>query len=121
MLHAWQRLVSMKSIEVECGADLLVPVSPRCEGLSIADQTNAVAARLRSKGLQSGLFFLLNIKDFVQLGDLKDFVNLRIDVAEYQSTLRVLQLLIQGDELSERGAGKIFDVAEVEKDLVATA
>src|SRR4051812_43130826 len=36
------------------------------------------------EGLQGGLFFRVNVKQLVQLRDLEDLVNLRVDVAQDQ-------------------------------------
>src|SRR5579883_525641 len=67
------------------------------------------AAVARLKRLQGRLLFLL---------DLEDLVNLRVDVAQDQPAADALELLVEGDELAERGAGEVFDVAEVEEELL---
>src|SRR5262249_50437452 len=70
-----------------------------------------------SERLQSGLLLLLDIKESVQFSDLKYLVNLGIDVAQDQAAARRLQLLVQRDELAQRCAGEVFDVAEIEEEL----
>src|SRR5689334_23074290 len=76
-------------------------------------------ANAELKSLQRGLLLLLNVEELIELGDLEHFVDVRVDVAQDELAARRLDLLVQGDELAERGAGKVFDVAEVQEDLRA--
>jgi hypothetical protein len=81
------------------------------------------ALRAGTPGLESlecRLFFLLNIEEFVELGNLKDLVNLRVNVTQDQLALGGVHLLVEGDKLAQRGAGQVFHVAKVEHQL-ATA
>ena len=47
-----------------------------------------------SERLQGGLLFLLNVEELVELGDLEDLVDLRVDVAQDQPAAGRLQLLV---------------------------
>src|SRR5205085_11294952 len=67
--------------------------------------------------LQGLLFLFLDVEELVQARDLEDLVDLRIDIAEDQAALGGLHLLVQRDQLAERGAGEVLDVGEVEQDL----
>src|SRR5262245_25608348 len=73
-----------------------------------------------SERLKGGLLFLHDLEEAVQLGDLEHLVDLRVDVAQDQLAAGRLQLLVEGDELAECGAGEVFDVGEVEQDLAPT-
>src|SRR5262245_64500215 len=73
----------------------------------------------RSERLQRLLLFLHDLEELVELGDLEHLVDLRVDVTQDQFALGGLQLLVQGDELAERRAGEVFDVAEIQEDLAA--
>src|SRR5207302_161538 len=66
-----------------------------------------------SERLQGGLFFLDDLEELVQLGDLEDFVDLRGDVAQDQPPAGRLQLLVECDELAEGGARQVLHVAEI--------
>lgn len=48
----------------------------------------------RSKRLEGGLLFLLNVEKLIQLGDLEHLVNLGVDVAEDQPSAHGLKLLV---------------------------
>src|SRR5438874_7216679 len=72
-----------------------------------------------SERLQAGLLVLDDGEQLVELGDLEDFVDLGVDLAQYQFTAGALQLPVQGDQLAQRGAGQELDVLEVEQDLPA--
>src|SRR5205085_2565273 len=71
------------------------------------------------EGLQGGLLLLLDVEEFIEFGDLKYLVYLRIDVAQDQPAAYALQLLVEGDQLAQRRAGEVLDVAEVEQELAA--
>jgi hypothetical protein len=82
-------------------------------------QTNSdtVNERTASKHLQGGLLVFLDVEQLVELGDLENFVNLRVDIAQDESAARGLQFLVQGDQLPQGRAGKVLDVAEVQEDF----
>src|ERR1051325_10815691 len=69
--------------------------------------------------LQSRLLVLLDVEQLVELGDLEDLVNLRVDAAQDQPAAGGIHLLVQGDELAQRGARQVFDVAEVQQQFAA--
>src|SRR5262249_6735448 len=73
------------------------------------------APRAGSERLQRRLLVLLDAEKLVQASDLEHLVNLRADVAKNQFAARVLDLLVEGDEFSEGGAGEVLDVAEVQQ------
>ncbi len=79
-----------------------------------------VSDRRASERLQRRLLFFDDLEELVQLGDLKDFVDLRIDVAQDEPATGLLKLLVQRDEFTEGSAGEVFDVAEVEENLSPT-
>src|SRR5262249_28374528 len=71
-----------------------------------------------SERLECGLLVLVDLEQFVELGDLEDLVNLPGDLAHDQLAAGVLHLLVQRDELAEGGGGEELDVAEVQEDLL---
>src|SRR5262249_34822708 len=74
----------------------------------------------RSERLKGCLLFLVNLEELVELGDLEDLKNLRGDIAEDQLPPRTLQLLVQRDQLPQRGAREVLHVAEVQQELPTT-
>src|SRR5262245_46292559 len=65
-----------------------------------------------SEGLERGLLVLVDLEQFIELGDLEDFVDLLGDVAHHQLPAGPLNLAVHGDELTQRRAGEELDVAE---------
>src|SRR5438270_5974749 len=60
----------------------------------------------RSERGQRGLFVLLNFEELVELGDLEHFHDFAGDLAHDQLAAGRLHLLIQRDQLAQRGAGE---------------
>src|SRR5207244_7862672 len=58
-------------------------------------------------------------EQLVELGDLEDRVDLRVDLAQDQLAAGALELAVERDQLAQRGAGQELDVLEVEQDLPA--
>src|ERR1051326_975932 len=72
-----------------------------------------------SKGLQRGLLVFLDVQELVEFGDLEDLVKVLVDVAKGELAPGRLDLFVQREQLSQRGAGEKFDVAEVQEDFFA--
>src|SRR5439155_3677000 len=92
-----------------------------CERLraSLSTGRSRTPARPASERLQAGLLVLDDGEQLVELGDLEDFVDLGVDLAQHELAAGALQLAVQGDQLAQRGAGQELDVLEVEQDLPA--
>src|SRR5262249_52982905 len=75
--------------------------------------------RDRLKRLQGRLFFLLNVEQLVQLGNFKDLVDLRIDIAQDQPAADRVHLLVEGDEFPQGRAGEVLDIAKVQEQFTA--
>src|SRR5207253_2740582 len=69
--------------------------------------------------LDGFLLFAVDVEEFVELGDLENFVDLVADVAEDEAAPGLRQLLVQGDQLGQGGAGEVLDVGEIEQELAA--
>src|SRR5207247_1897253 len=65
------------------------------------------------------LLVFLDVEHLVQPGDLEDFEDVLGDVTQDELAAGAADLLVEVDELAERGTGEILDVAEVQKDLAA--
>ncbi len=63
------------------------------------------------------MLILVDLEELVELGDLKHFVDLRVNIAEDQPPPRRLELLVQRDELAQRGTGEVLHVAEIQQQL----
>jgi hypothetical protein len=63
--------------------------------------------------LEAVLFIFFDGEQFVELGDLKHFVDLRVNAAQNQLTAGGLDLAVERDQFTERGAGKELDILEV--------
>src|SRR5216683_3755226 len=88
--------------------------------VSRSPQASAKRKPCWSKHLQAFLFVAANDKEFVQLGDLEDFADLRIDVAQDEPAARGLDLLVQGNELAQGRARHVLHVAEVQQQFFPT-
>src|SRR5436305_11987005 len=65
------------------------------------------SAAIGLKRLQRRLFFGLDVEELVELRNLEDFVDRRVDVAEDQPAAGLLQLLVERNELGQGGAGEV--------------
>src|SRR5262249_17389944 len=68
-----------------------------------------------SIGLQASLFVLLDNEKLVEPGDLEDFVNLGMNVAQDQLAADRVQFLVEGDQLSQGRTGQVLQGAENEE------
>lgn len=75
---------------------------------------------MRSDAFESIFLRRLDVEDFVETGDFKDFVDFGADTAETQLGFCRLDLLVHRDQLAESRAGQVLDDTEVEDDLLAT-
>src|SRR5262249_24324974 len=93
----------------ECAGTRAVPLLPRRrtgDNGGVPSESSRMRANPRGVGwrpserLQGGLLLLHDLEELVELGDFEDFVDLRIDIAEDEPAARLLQLLVQGDQLA---------------------
>jgi hypothetical protein len=90
------------------------------------------AARMRAAAGPPGSFALLralreagerllssfvNLKELIELGDHEDFINLRIDVRQAKLAILAANPVIDGDQRSERGRGKVIHIVEADQNL----
>ncbi len=73
-----------------------------------------------SKRLKSILFVTLDDEQFIEARDLEHLANVRVDVAQNQLAAGALNLLVERDQLAQRGAGHVLNIAKVQQDLLAT-
>src|SRR3972149_2924034 len=72
------------------------------------------------ESVQRRLLVLLDIKQLVQLGDLEDLKNLRVDATEPQAASSGRNRLVHRDQLPQGRARQVHDVSEVQQDLART-
>src|SRR5690349_6345887 len=94
------------------------PSRARCKGIRASINDEAETARGRLKSLKRLLLFAANYEQLVQLGNREHFEDLRVDVAQNQLAAGRLDLLVQRDKHAQYGARHVFDVAEVQKQLL---
>jgi hypothetical protein len=69
--------------------------------------------------LKGGLLFLMDREQLVEFGDLEYFLDLFRDSAKDQLAAYRLNLSVQSNEFSQRGAGEELNIAEIEQNLAA--
>src|SRR5262249_57860366 len=89
----------------------------RTPPVAVRPATRGGPAAAASERLQRRLLFLLDVEQLVQLRDLEDLVDLRVNVAQDQPAAHRVDLLVERDELAQGGAGEVLDVAEVQQQL----
>src|SRR3954454_18436624 len=71
-----------------------------------------------SELVECGLFLGVDFKDLVEPGDPEDLEEIGMDAAELELTLDHAHFLLEVDQLAQRGAGEVLDVAEIEEELL---
>src|SRR5262249_54569105 len=77
-------------------------------------------AGTRSELVERRLLVGVNLEDLVQPGDAEDLQKVGVDAAELQLAFDRGHLLLEVDQLAERGAGEVLDVAEVQQQALVT-
>src|SRR5262249_26283722 len=88
----------------------------RSELTSPAQATILPGVRVASEALDCVLLRLANPEGLEKLHDLKDVLQLWVDVAENKLPTGPPDALVEGDELAEHQAGQYADAAEVENE-----
>src|SRR5262249_15798376 len=65
------------------------------------------------------LFLFLDVEELIQLRNFKNFVDLRVNIAQDQTTARGVHFFIQRNEFAKSRTRKIFHVAEVQEEFTA--
>src|SRR5215470_4462235 len=72
----------------------------------------------RSELVEGRLLVGVDLEDLIEPGDPEDFEEIGVDAAELQLTLDRGHLLLEVDQLAERGTGKILNIAEVQQEAL---
>ena len=77
-----------------------------------------VPARSAQNLSRAGLLLGVDLEDLVEPGDPEDLEEVGVDAAELELALDRPDLLLEVDQLAQRGAGEVLHVAEVQQDLL---
>jgi hypothetical protein len=86
---------------------------------SLLVSVNLMSAR-RSELVESSLLVSVNLKDLVEPGNSEDFKQVGVNAAKLQLAFDRCNLLLEVDQLAERGAGKVLNIAEIQQEILVT-
>src|SRR3954454_7422761 len=75
---------------------------------------------IRSELVEGRLFLGVDLEDLVEPGDPEDLEQVGVDAAELELPLHRTDLLLEIDQLAQRGTGEVLHVAEVQQELLMT-